>query len=291
MLGLAITQLSITPSAGALADFRVMNPNGSVLLSTCTRSAPGLCQLPALPTTGTYSLRVVPNGPQSFSTTVMLSNTLIDTIAGDGVAKQFQQLRPGQAMRLTIPITAGQSFSLEWSGTASWPHNGLLAYMSVPNGGFAYANTVGSSSAWDEKYDLANLQPAGTWVVGFTPQGIDTGGTASARIWPEVTLGLSVGGGDVTMTGNAGQNGRYTFAGTSGAHLALGISQLSTIPAGQSITYTVLNPNGSALTSCSRSSISSCAIPALGTTGTYAIRVVPSGPQSFNTTVNLTAAP
>jgi YD repeat-containing protein len=284
-IGLAVTALTTTP-AGTNVGYAVMRPDGTALI-TCSFTSPGSCQLPALPVTGTYTIRVVPAGVTSFSTTILLSRAINATIAMNGTPATFVPARAGQMVRYSFTATAGQNFSLEWNGTPPWPNQ---VFMTVfrPDGTIVLGDWWGTSShpSWDFKYDLLNLV-AGTYTITVVPGGTDTGGSTSLRLWPDSTAVIPVDGAAAAMSAVAGQNGRYTFAGTAGDLLGFAVTALTTTPAGANVAYSLFRPDGAQIQSCSFSAPGSCQLTPLTVTGTYTIRVVPPGITGFTTSAML----
>jgi hypothetical protein len=176
-LAFAVTQLSTTP-ANTNVTFQVLTSDGAVL-ATCIFISPSSCALPVLLATGTYSIRVIPDGTASFATTVLLSKAISGTLVVDGAALQFSSSRPGLVARYSLAATAGQHLTVEWQGQPSWP-NQLSLTIFGPIGNTVSFVTRGTSSipSWDSTIDLANLT-AGNYTFVFQSAGVATGSTAS----------------------------------------------------------------------------------------------------------------
>jgi hypothetical protein len=123
---------------------------------------------------------------------------------------------------------------------------------------------------------MYGLPVTGTYTVFVDPY---LGGTGSMglQLLADATGSLTVDGAALPVSLVAGQNGSYTFSGTLGQTLGLGISGLSTTPAGGNVTISVNGPTGSQLINCSSytSTGGGCNLPALTSTGTYTVRVDP----------------
>jgi hypothetical protein len=107
-LAFAVTQLSTTP-ANTNVTFQVLTSDGAVL-ATCIFISPSSCALPVLPATGTYSIRVIPDGTASFATTVLLSKAVAGTMIA-GTPMQFTSSRAGLIARYSFTATAGQNLA------------------------------------------------------------------------------------------------------------------------------------------------------------------------------------
>ena len=111
---------------------------------------------------------------------------------------------------------------------------------------------------------------------------------------------LAIDGAAATATLGIGQNARYTFTGTAGQNLGLGISGLSFGAPSTNLNVTVYKPDGTALAitsplACfSYTSISApgdrCAFRNLPVSGTYTILITPNGIGTANMTVTLSSS-
>jgi len=95
-----------------------------------------------------------------------------------------------------------------------------------------------------------------------------------------VTVGLS--GNEAATVGDAAkpvnQQGAvgFSFAGSAGQRLGIGLANLNITPSNGSLTVYVYKPDGTSLTSCAMSGTAGgCALPILPTSGTYQIIVQP----------------
>jgi hypothetical protein len=271
-LGFALTALTTTPS-GQYVSLTIYKPDGTGLWSSSTSSATAW-QMPALPTTGTYALKVIPNGTSSASLTVILSRPLTGTIATDGTTTRFETTRPAQTGRYTFAGTAGSGWTLQATPSAT-----LTGYVYVyqPSGAtIASASLPANTSV---KLDLGLLPATGTYTVAINLSGLAIG-SVDMRLVAEAVGTLTIGAATTTLTLGTAQNGRYTFGGASGDLLSLAITSLSTVPSGTSVTFTILKPDGSTLSWNAASVPTTWQLPTLAATGTYALRVLPGGTAS-----------
>ena len=280
-LGLGVSGVSTTPSGGTLA-ISVLNPNGSTLVScTSAGSAGNSCDLPKLPATGTYTIMLVPSSSYLLAATLTLSSDVaVGTLATGAAPLTFATTRVGQNARFTFSGTAGQNLNVVWSGS-TFAGNFSYIYVYTPDGttlsnAIFYANGT---------LALSNLPFTGTYTVFVTPCCASTG---QAMVGLNTTGSLTVDGAPSTFSLVAGQNGYYTFSGSAGQTLGLGVSGVSTTPSGATLAISVLNPNGSTLMSCSSagSAGNSCDLT-LPSAGTYTVVVTPSGGSAANFTLTL----
>jgi len=276
-LGLGLTDLATTP-AGKPITIKVYNPDGSDLLD-CGAFSPsnggGKCHLPSLLAAGIYTVLVDTTGNWTATFKLWLSNDAVGALAS-GAAKTFNSARPGQNARYTFNSTPGQSFTLALGGdvfpgtttvTVFKPNGEELDHISLD-----YATGAGSSGM----LLLNNLADAGTYTVAIEPAGIATGSIAITA-WPDVTGTLAVDGAATSASLPPGRKGRYTFTGSVGQHLGLGLTSLATAPAGNAVAVAVYNPDNSLLFDCGTVYQSdgggSCNLPALAAAGTYTVLV------------------
>ena len=110
---------------------------------------------------------------------------------------------------------------------------------------------------------------------------------------------LAIDGAASVISLGAGQNARYTFTGTAGQNLGLGISGLSFGTGSSNLGITVYKPDGSVLTTSSPLACLTynwvaapgdrCALRNLPVSGVYTILITPGGPGTANMTVTLSA--
>jgi hypothetical protein len=286
-VGLGATALTTTP-ANAGCSLYVYKPDGASLWSV-TASGPASWQLPQLPASGAYSLRVVPNGnvsppgPASASLTLVLSRAIAGSLPTDGSPLNFQTTRAGQSGRYTFSGTAGQRFALQ--ATAQPGLSSAVTVTAYQPSGASIGSTSVSSNA-DVKLDLGALPASGTYTVAVVPAGLTTGGV-TLRLVPYAGCAMTVGGPSVSVSLGTAQNGWCTFAANAGAQLALTASALSTVPAGKYVALRVHRPDGSQLTSTSFVGPTSLSVPSLSTTGTYAVWLSPTGTAAASMTLQL----
>ncbi|MBZ4423381.1 hypothetical protein, partial [Myxococcus sp. RHSTA-1-4] len=274
-LGLGVASVSTTPT-GQSVLVTVLNPDGSSLINCGGYNVPGNCNLPVVPVTGTYTIVVDPQGLTVASVGLRLSRTVEGSLEVGGPTVTFSTDRVGQDGRYTFTAAAGANLALVLSAGTFTNYATVRVYK--PDG-TQQTSTYG--------------YPNQTAVLDFTAA---TAGTYSITVDPylantgQLTLGLvqevagsagDIDGAAVVASLEVGQNGRYTFAGTAGDRLGVGVTSVSTTPTGQSVTISVLKPDGSTLVTCgSYSAPGNCNLSELPATGTYTLFLDPAGTAS-----------
>jgi hypothetical protein len=227
-----------------------------------------------LPVTGTYTILFDPVGTHTGSITFTLYNIVdvVGSIAIGGSSFSATTTTPGQNGRVTFNGSAGQRVSLGVS-SVSFPTNGSSVEIYNPDGTLLASDT--NIHFQGDAIDINSLPVTGTYTVVANPKD-DRTGSMTLTVSEEVTGTVATGGETVTVTiDRPGQNARFTFSGTAGQRISLGMSTV-TFPTGGS-SVTIYNPDGTGL--ASDSSVSSTGdaidIDSLPVTGTYAIFVNP----------------
>jgi hypothetical protein len=260
-LSLALTGVTSPDTGSASAALTVYRPDGTSFASaSCNSANPGgSCNaVLAADVTGTLTL---------------------------GTPSSIALARAGQAARLVFAGTAGNSLGVELSAVVV---NLANQYYSVtvtrPDGAtLTTFNTTSTSSGGFA--NLSNLPATGNYTVLITPiYGITS--TLQMTIDAGPTLAIN-GASQSFSTSVAGETVRFTFAGTTGQLLSLGLSNLVYVDASPyASSLAVVKPDGSNLgtASCTPTSpggACSLTLPALPATGTYAVTLTtPSGIRS-----------
>jgi hypothetical protein len=173
-LGLALTGLSLTPSSPNYIKVELVQPNGTYVINgwCYATTGPGCAwSLPNVAQTGTYTLRLIPQGAQTMSFNATLSQDATGALT-TGTPASVSITAPGQSAMLTFVATAGQSATLTTSSVSTTP-SGKAVTMSVFNpSGTQVASTTGTT------LNLTNLV-AGTYSVLIAPA---DGATAALQL-------------------------------------------------------------------------------------------------------------
>ncbi len=271
-LGLGVTSVSTTPAGGG-AVIRLLKPDGTLLVDCSNFYVPGNCDVPVLPMTGTYSLTVNPSGTVTATVGLLLSTSLGDVLTVDGPAHTFSTARVGQDGFYTFSANANSNLTLLITGN-NFGSNTLVRILR-PDGTQLTSQTTGSATGYTVDFTPPTT---GTYGITVDPYQASIGQMTLQLVEEASGSAGTVDGVETTVVLNAGQNGRYTFSGTMGARLGLGVTSVSTTPAGGSAVIKLLKPDGTLLVDCSNFYVpGNCDVPVLPMTGTYSLTVNPSG--------------
>jgi YD repeat-containing protein len=292
-IGVGLTGLSLTPASPGNIYVTVYKPDGSTLAAAgCYPSMNTGCQLTlrGLPATGTYRIEVSPGDvTQTMTFTLRLSQAIGGAISPSATPLTLNFGSAGQYAQYTFTATAGKYITLRVDPTSIAPVNSeLVLRVYNPTGtqiGVVAVTTTGAT------INLTNLA-AGTYTVTIVPTYAATG-QAQFKLLPGMTGTLATNGTSTNYTAGApGQVGYFSFSGTAGQSLGLGITNVAIAPSSFSYySAVVYKPDGSVLTTSNNcySTNSGCQVPmnALPTTGTYRVQVSAGEQASINFTLTL----
>ena len=270
---------AVTPGSGN--NLHVFNPDGSTLTWTSTTTSNTNFHM-TLPTTGTYTLMLDPDGINTGSASLTLSSEVnAGTIVIDGASATVTTTRVGQRGYLTFSGTAGQKVSL--GVNAITPGSGNDLYVFNPDGSTL---TWTSTTTTNTNFHMT-LPATGSYTLMLDPDGTNTG-SASLTLSSEVNAGTIVidGASATTTTTRVGQRGYLTFSGTAGQKVSLGVNAIT--PGSGNDLY-VFNPDGSTLTWTSTTTTNTNFHMTLPTTGTYTIMLDPDGTNTGSATLTLSS--
>lgn len=275
-VNLGLTAVTISSNTVSL-----LKPDGTTLVSSGFNTSGGsLDPTTTLPTTGTYTIVVDPAVLATGSMTLTLTSPLTGTITLDGASVPISLTKAGQTARYTFNGTAGQWVSL---GMTTVTINFSTVILLNPNGTQLASTSVGTSGS--ELEPPSTLPTTGTYTIVIDPSGTNTGAiTLKLMSYLSGTLNLNGTATTTTIT-QVGQNARYTFTGTAGQWVSLGMTAVSIA----SSAITLWKPDGTQLASTSVSTTGGSLDPptALPTTGTYTVTVNPSGANTGSLTLTL----
>jgi hypothetical protein len=242
----------------------------------------GSIDLAVLPLSGTYTMLVDPSSAYTGNVTLTLYNTpdVTGTITIDGATVTPTLTVPGQRARYTFTGTAGQWVNL---GMTSVTINTSTISMLKPDGTTLVSAFIGTSGGSLDP--TTTLPTTGTYIIVVDPSGLATG-TITLTLTAPLTGTITLDGASVPLSfTKAGQTARYTFSGTSGQWLSLGLTSVTI----SSSTITLLKPDGTQLASTTVGTTGGGLEPpsTLPTTGTYTIVVDPAGTNTGNMTLTL----
>jgi hypothetical protein len=167
-VGLGVTGLTLSPGSPTWESMYVYGPTGAQIASNtnCYITNPGgdcNISLLNLASTGTYSVKVMPEGQQTMSFNFTASQNVAGTLALN--TPRGVTLVAGQDTSLTFTATAGQTVAVGATSIVTTPASQGV-YLTVYNAsGASVGSTTGTGSA---TVNLVNLA-AGTYKVVITP--------------------------------------------------------------------------------------------------------------------------
>lgn len=274
----SITQVQTSTTSYLIAD----DASGAWISSSeMNGSSLDLVELPA---SGTYTIFFDPSSTYTGSVTVTVSSELGGSITPQGSTVPVAVGRAGQNARYTFSGTSGQAVSLQLSDvTIRSGYVSILKPDGTPLGqpkSFAYAGAV---------LDAQVLPTSGTYAVLVDPE-LSYTGNAKLALYnaPDLTGTIMADQVAVTPTVTVpGQRALYTFNGTAGQWVNLGLTGVSIA----SSTVSMLKPDGSTLVSTTIGPSGGSVDPsaALPETGTYTIVVDPAGNYTGSATLALSS--
>jgi hypothetical protein len=167
-------RISLQGASGTFATgayLNILKPDGSALVNSYLYSN-SFIEPTALPTTGTYTIVLDPDGTSTGSQTLTLYNVPADfsgTITPGGSSVTVTTTVPGQNGALTFSGSSGQRISLQGTSGTFW--NG--AYVNILNpDGTALFNGYMYGSGF---IDVQTLPSTGTYTIVVNPDNTGTG--------------------------------------------------------------------------------------------------------------------
>ena len=278
-VSLNVTNSTYSSSLGC--NVTLKDPNGNAVRSALCYGNPYFIDTVSLTTAGIYTILVDPQNVATGTTTLQLydDTDVTGPIVIDG-ATVTNTTGVGQDARLTFSGTAAQRVFLQITGVTNPAATVLLL---KPDGTTLSNVNISNSPAGHLFFiDTQTLPTSGTYTVWVRHSGTNIGSETLQLNSVPADYTASLTSGVPTQVPSAGtlamgQNARLTFNGTSGSDLNI---QFTNSTMG-SANITVLNPDGSTLTTYSSSS-STFTVPTvlLPATGLYTIVVDPAGVSS-----------
>jgi subtilisin family serine protease len=281
-------QLSSVTMSMALVS--VLKPDGSALFSSTSVGTSGkFVDTRELPSAGTYTILIDPQGAVTGSATLKLYDVPADAggpIVPGGSPVSISTTTPGQNGRLSFEGTAGQRVSVKISSVTFSSSVSLLRADGTAVGN---ATSVGTGGGL---LDTRSLPAAGTYTILVDPTA-NAIGSATLTLYdvpPDVTGSLTPGGPSLAVsTATPGQNAKVTFDGQAGQRVSLKVGPSTLSQASLSIS----KPDGSALVSNAHFTTSGTFVDtrSLPVAGTYTITVDPQVGATGSATLTLYDVP
>ena len=262
----------------------VVAPDGSKPVDGSLMSGSDSLQLDPLTATGSYTVIVNPADASTGTITLTLSKSLGETLSPTASPSVFSVARAGQNVRASFAGTAGQAFTLGFTGVALGGSNDYWVTVVAPDGSKPVDGSLMSGS---DSLQLDPLTATGSYTVIVNPADASTG---------TITLTLSKSLGEtlsptaspsVFSVARAGQNVRASFAGTAGQAFTLGFTGVA-LGGSNDYWVTVVAPDGSKPVDGSLMSGSdSLQLDPLTATGSYTVIVNPADASTGTITLTL----
>jgi YD repeat-containing protein len=297
-ISLKISGVTLTGGNGYV-DVYIKKPDGTTLASSTYISSGGaFIDVQTLPTTGSYTVLLDPQGTNTGSVTLTLYDVPADAaspITPGGPAVTMTTTIPGQNAQLTFNGTAGQQVSLRMTGVTLTGGNGYVdVYMKKPDGTTLASSTyISSGGAF---IDVQTLPVAGTYTILVNPQTTNTGNVTLTLydVPADITGPITPGGPAVTVTTTTpGQNAQLTFSGTASQRVSLKISGVTLTGGNGYVDVYIKKLDGTTLASSTYISSGGAFIDVqtLPLAGTYTVLVDPQGTNTGSVTLTLYDVP
>ena len=281
-----------TVPAGVNVPVTIFNPDGSTLATTTlSATAAGVyINVPGLPATGNYTIFVDPAyGAEGAMQATFNPGAASVAVDGAGVSTSTANGR-----YLTFAGAAGQNLDVGVSGLAfvgGGPGTVTLQVLQ-PTGAVLQSLPCASGAAAGCELSLTNLPSTGTYKIQFTTSpAIVASGTLTLSSVKAASL---TSGSVYALSLRSGQNAMLTFTGTAGQPATIRFESIATTPANQTVSLTLLKPDGSSLGTTSGSTSGNGGlifVSSLPSTGTYTVSVTVASGASASMKIKLNGAP
>ncbi|WP_414450036.1 beta strand repeat-containing protein [Burkholderia sp. 22PA0099] len=276
-LGLGLTNLVTNPGNSRI-NLTLSGPDGTQLWTIDTSDTTASFAMPYLPVTGMYTLSATPQS-SSAAFNLQLPIDQSGDIGVNSTSPTFTSTTVGQNATYDFSGQAGQHYTLALAGNTR--QDSFAVYVYNPNNSL-WMQTVVSNSWLDFEIDLPNAPATGSYHVRLVPT-VGNSGSVTVGVAQKTTSTITPGGGAFSVNLSPGHDHVYTFSGTQGQSLGVGLSNFSTMPNGRSINLTLTGSDGSTVWSNNTNSDSGFIIPALPKDGVYSLLVRSDGAgSSFN---------
>jgi subtilisin family serine protease len=235
-VSLRLSNVTIGTSSCCSATVSILKPDGSILVyATPVGTNGGFLDTRTLPVSGTYTIRVDPQGTDVGSMTLTLYDVPPDVTAsitpgGSPVTVSMGPV-PGQNAAVSFYGTLGQRIAVGMSNVTIGTSSCCSARVSVlkPDGTtLVYATPVGRNGGF---LDSQTLPASGLYTIFVDPQGTDLGSMTLTLydVPPDQSGSIVIGGAPVSLAfgPTPGQNATLRFDGTAGQRIALRLSNVT----------------------------------------------------------------
>lgn len=296
-IGIDMSAVAVQPTQ---TDFAInfLRPDGTPFptpVPPCSGFLPTgtYCDLGTLATAGTYTVTI--DGANGNYGSFKLAAKQGALITATDSPAALATTANGESARFRFSATAAQNLTVGITGLANTPTSSTGSKVSVYGPGrVQFGSTVTCTPTTGAcKVTLNNAPQTGTYSIVVQPN-------SAFRIAGNVTLSteltgsLSAGVAQSINAARAGQNARYTFAGTAGDSSSIKLYGISTTPASQTISVTVYRPNGSLYLSNAAASPTTPIVINMGSlpvTGTYSVFLEPASGATWQAQLMLDAGP
>ena len=272
----SMTVNDVTIHSGRIS---IRSPDGTTLASDQIIAAGfDLFIEPAmLPMAGTYTVIIETGDSSTGSLTFRLHDVPRDftsALAIGGPSVVVGTTAPGQNALLTFEGTAGQRLNLGIANANLSLPNGFVLVSILKPDGTELAST-GVLTGREGEIETDPLADTGTYRIIVDPADASTV-SLSLTLSEPISGTLIVGGESVSVTiDRHGQTGRFTFAGTAGQRVNLGLRNGSVSPEGGLVGVSILSPDGTLLGSVQVKDHEELDTDPLPETGTYTVLIEP----------------
>lgn len=299
-----VSGVTVGSSISAGTNITVLNPDATTLTAATAVGTTGKFFEPVtLSQTGTYTIRIDPQGANTGSLKLDLFNPAADstgtlTLGGAAVPFSVAASAAGQNGTLTFSGTAGQKVALNFSSvTIGSLVAGTNVTVKTPAGtALVPTFAVGTSGGF---MDRTTLPATGTYTIVLNPQGANTGSmnmqgfVVPADVAATTTAAASPT--PVTLTNTVpGQNMSVTFTGALNQRIFVDLTGDSIgTSATSGAQVSLIRPNSVALGTTINVGTNGGFVDttALPVAGTYTLKVNPTGANTGSVTVSVYSVP
>jgi len=268
--------------------YSVYQPNGTLFTSGSTHTGTAI-GLGSLPVAGKYSVVVDPQYGQTIDTSVTLST---GTAVAVDSSQPFAAGQPGAGRFFWFNAQAGQKLDLGLNQIALAGSGFGWVYVTLysPDGSKLVSNT-NCQYTYGCGFSIDNAQ-AGRYGVVVVPSDDYQSFSLTASVSSSILGSLAWDATQSIALDRHGKTAALSFSGTAGQGVLLRVANQATTPVGRPVSYGLYRPDGQFYRSFSASAgTSNLSFPALPTTGTYQLRIVPEYGVTATMDITLDSTP